>query len=183
MANPVLMCHLPELLLPQRLASITSVEMIWNIDVNNFDYSDPQYKILYNLIDKVQAALPRLKRLYISLPCDININIASEEDSTNDSGTPTASLPIDNLVREMSPHLEECIIALPHTIYRARFKRDREQDEGQAIEPFHEPNRYWHKLPQIEIKSEVPTRALQGYWITQGTDDDFYPFVCGGPHA
>jgi hypothetical protein len=71
MASTVMILHLPQLLLPQRLGSITSVEMLWHLrlfqDSEPHDPLDSGLAAFHSLLDALPSTFPHLRKLYVSL--------------------------------------------------------------------------------------------------------------------
>ncbi|OBT82590.1 hypothetical protein VE02_08992 [Pseudogymnoascus sp. 03VT05] len=188
MASSVMIRHLPQLLLPQRLSSITSVEMIWNIyPPRRYGTDQPtpldSYGLpaIYSLLDVLETAMPNLKRLSITLDCNLisSHGEASNNNNSQDEDETTIATRIDDMVRRMRPRLEECEIYIPYHYFEALKNREEAMGvvcdvEGRSDE------RIWRQLPGADdVRDEAVPVGLRGYWVCSGERDfRFYPFPC-----
>ncbi|RBR07602.1 hypothetical protein FVER53590_12741 [Fusarium verticillioides] len=177
MANEAMITHLPQLLLPQRLASITSLEISWKLksrDKNEFrnviDEAD-----LKNLCGTISTQFPQLRRLYLSLEPLLR-HLRSRWGS---DAWPTISVHLDNLAR-MMPSLAEHAVSLPDIPFDSIFYDARKTDFGSYSEICRSYNQIWRstdgemdviRLPYVDSYPKVPyhipfpTSKYKGYWI------------------
>ncbi len=176
MASSVMIRHLPQLLLPQRLSSITSVEMIWNMYPPRRYGSDQPTPLdsfglpaIYSLIDIVESALPHLKQLSITLDCDL-IHDHGETDNTQDEDEAVIATRIDDMVRRMRPRLEECEVYIPYHYFEAR--KNREEATGTVCDvEGRSDERIWRQLPGADMGDGALPLNLLGYWVCSGERD------------
>lgn len=182
MASSVMISHLPQLLLPQRLASITSVEMIWKKNPRTYTTDLPNsmetsgLPAIYTLMNVVESAMPNLRRLSITLDCDLTLEAYCDDSHlSQDENKPTISTPIDDMVRRMGAHLEECHIFIPYHIFEERAQRaDKSINLCDADRKSYEGRRFWRELPPGDVGNEAPAMNPQGYWVCRGI---IYPCV------
>ncbi|KFY13396.1 hypothetical protein V492_03298 [Pseudogymnoascus sp. VKM F-4246] len=171
MASSVMMRHLPQLLLPQRLASMTSVEMIWHAHPVWYG-SDLRSSLdvfglpaIRSLMDVLESSMPSLRHLSISLDYDIRLSCDEEDsDDQDDEHKPVISTPLDCMVRRMRrarPHLEVNIY-IPFDVYEKRNIRSGCIRRLWYQEKREEDNEIWR---------ELPGGGDGGYWIRYG---DFF---------
>lgn len=182
MASSVMIRHLPQLLLPQRLASITSVEMVWNRNPTRYGTDLPNSLEIFglpaisSLMEVLEVAMPHLRQLSIVLiDCDITLGVWDRDD-TQDDNKPTVSTPIDDMVRRLRPGLEECNICIPYDIFDER--------KGKAAEVSlawddrnSNHNRYWREIPCTDEEKKAIPVHLRGYWVCCGKYQG-YPPLC-----
>ncbi|KAF5253604.1 hypothetical protein FANTH_1532 [Fusarium anthophilum] len=169
MANEAMGKHLPQLLLPHRLAPITSLEISWNLksryESGIWDIDEADLK---HVCEIIPTQFPRLRRLYLSL-----------ERSWHNDAWPTISLHLDNLAR-MMPSLTEHAISLPDTPFDSIFYDAKETDFGSYSEICYSYNQIWRstdgemdviRLPYVDSYPNVPYHIPssiskdKGYWI------------------
>lgn len=182
MASSVMMRHLPQLLLPQRLASITSVEMVWNKYPSRSDVPNSLDSFglpaMYSLMDVLESTMPHLRQLSITLDCDITLE-HWKEDNTQGENKPTISTPIDDMVRRIRPRLEECDISIPYHIFEQRKNRAEETSMVWDVKRRSDDGRFWRELPCTDMGNEALAMNLRGYWVCCGERDyRLYPFPC-----
>lgn len=174
MASTTLVLNLPKLLLPQRLASITAVEMLWHVhplrDALPNDPPDSDLKTFYSLLDNLSSTFPGLRKLYVSLQGN---SACKQWTGTYDDLHRSETIimrPIDSMVKNMGPQLQECIVALPLPLYNPRrFKaRGDYVERGWRIPPNKE--RLWRQLPRTESGER---EHLEGFWVCLGQTDSF----------
>ena len=176
--NPIDEFH--RLLLPQRLALITTLELSWDI----FRPSAPSHPALdgwstyHSSARAIVPAFSSLRSLYFSvrIPCFMSIQATHDGYSTRaemiDSYERKVLGPIDEIVIKLGPKLRECQIAPQHSLYNA-FK-SKAEGAGACIEaggghgnlPW---ERFWHPIT-IESNQQYIDNSL-GYWIRKGYDD------------
>lgn len=175
MASTTLVLNLPKLILPERLASITAVEMLWHVHPLRGalldDPPDSDLSTFHSLLNSLPSTFPSLQKLYISLQG--NWRCKQWSTSYDDLLLRSESVimnPIDEMVREMGAQLMECIIALPLPLYNSRRLRARGEtlDLGWRIPPNLE--RLWRELPK---RKTGQLEHLGGYWVCLGQTQSF----------
>lgn len=174
MASTVMILHLPQLLLTQRLDSITSVEMLWHIgpfqDAGPYDPPDFGLAGFHNLLDVLPSTFPRLTNLYISLQRDMK-SAGVSLNKFRDVNESVIMTPVDDMVRRLGPCMQECDIAIPTSLYEPR----KYKATGTSIQPGRkirgEWERFWQELPETETGDGDRTAHLRGYWVRLGQTD------------
>ncbi|KAF4434589.1 NADH dehydrogenase, partial [Fusarium acutatum] len=181
MTNEAMIAHLPQLLLPQRLASITSLQISWNLK-SRYESG------FWNVIDEadlkhtcgiISTQFPQLRRLYLSLERSRHLGSCWGSDAW-----PTISLHLDNLAR-MMPSLTEHAISLPDIPFDSILYDAKETDFGSYSEICHSYNQIWRstdgemdviRLPHVDSYPRAPyhidtsTSKGKGYWILNGSN-------------
>lgn len=171
--NVVLTRYLPLLLLPQRLASVTSLELVWSLVLFR-SLPDPQTEQeigwpAYNALGLVLAsAFPRLRKLYVSIQTgSYNLNplhgdIAHSEQKLLG--------PIDEMVRKFSSQLQQCVISPNLSLYTALMCRA--ESMGACMEGGGQGCLRWHRFWRpVAVEQGAQSGNNQGYWVGQGEDD------------
>lgn len=172
MASSVMMRRLPQLLLPQRLSSITSLEMVWKNYPSSFRTDLPNsldsfgLPAFHSLTDVLTSSMPHLRQLSLTLDCDITLD-QWKVDPTQDENKPTISTPVDDLVRRIRPRLEECDISIPSRIYNERHTSACKTNEAWALNRKSPEERIWRELPRTDVGAEAAPTNL-GYWVCCG---------------
>ncbi|KAL9571783.1 hypothetical protein ACKAV7_004107 [Fusarium commune] len=187
MANEAMITHLPQLLLPQRLASITSLDISWNLksryESGFWSITDDEYSIdeedLKRIFQILSTQFPQLRRLYLSLEHSRQLGPCWGLDAW-----PAISLHLDNLARVM-PCLTEHTISLPDTPFDSILYDAKETDFGSYSEICHSYNQIWRstdgemdviRLPYVDSYPRAPyhistsTSKGKGYWIPNGSN-------------
>ena len=169
--------HLPQLLLTQRLSSITSVEMMWTIYPSRYGHDLPTpldvvgLPAIYSSMNVLESAMPHLTRLSITLDCDLTLE-HWVEDNSQDERKPTISTPIDDMVRRMRPGLKDCNITIAFHVFEKRRRRVGPMKDMWDLTRELEDSRYWRELPCTDIGNEAPAIDLGGYWVSCGKFDE-----------
>ena len=168
-----LITHLPRLLLPQHLASITSLELLWDIILIG-PYSpghiEPgsNWQIYSSLIATTSSAFPSLSRLYISL--QKGTYMAKATPKSIQSRERMLLEPIDCMVRGFQPGLRDCRIALPLSFHGDLMDRaditDATSDLGGPVAEVRA--QYWR---DCSPSTEQLSSERCGYWVCRGLDD------------
>ncbi|KAK7227960.1 hypothetical protein V2G26_000130 [Clonostachys chloroleuca] len=181
LSNPELILNLPRLLLPSRLAAITSLEMLWKIHpFREEDDHDPPYsgyETFLALAQKIPIHFKGLRNLYISLQGDLCMgNGSGDIDYTGDSKQKFDLVedrlitPVEAMIRNLSC-IETCVIALPSSCYGPEKCVAMESGslifERRSIDGQQEKRReeLWREL------GECSSPGFHGYWIQLGHRD------------
>ncbi|KAF5544801.1 hypothetical protein FPHYL_10937 [Fusarium phyllophilum] len=181
MANEALITHLPQLLVPHRLASITSLEISWNLKSrhesgiwNVIDEAD-----LKNLCGIISTQFTQLHRLYLSLEESRQLGACYAPDVW-----PAISPHLDNLARTL-PCLQEHAIALPDTPFDSILDGAAIRHVGDHTIMFHTYFQVWRSAdgemdvihpPYVDSYPGAPyhidssTSKGKGYWILNGSN-------------
>ena len=177
------------LLLPQRLALITALELSWNI----FRPSAPSHPAsedwsAYNSFARaIIPAFPSLRSLYISVQVTSYISVQATHDGYSTWAEMIESYerkllgPIDEIVIKLGPKLQDCQIAPQHSLYNAL--KGRAEGAGACIEAGGgygslRWERFWHPI-KMESNEQYIDKSL-GYWVRKGHDDTPLTMNCFG---
>ncbi|WKT43521.1 hypothetical protein QSH57_008357 [Fusarium oxysporum f. sp. vasinfectum] len=167
MANEAMITHLPQLLLPQRLASITSLEISWNLksryESGLWIITDDEYFIdeedLKRISQITSTQFPQLHRLYLSLEHSRQLG-----PCWGPKAWPAISLHLDNLARVMLS-LTEHAISLPDTPFDSILYDAKETGFVLYSEICHSYNQIWRstdgamdviRLPYVDSYPKAP---------------------------
>ena len=169
-----LIMYFPRLVLSQRLDSIKSLELHWNLllsDRNPRHYRRWQNEwAKYNdLISKVGGTFASMRTLYISVDTNTYLGPFSMRDTESEERQ--LLVPITKMVRGSAHKLVECQIAPSYSWYGRMLDRARHRDalveEGGGIGAFHW-SRFWQP-----VSTEVMEHGslCSGFWVRRGADD------------
>ncbi|PTB66884.1 hypothetical protein BBK36DRAFT_1198760 [Trichoderma citrinoviride] len=179
-ASKEMILSLSSILLPQRLASITSVELLWDFapfpsihpEVVKPPLSDMASFRLF--LDAVPATFPAARKLHISLQGRLyptrTVNGLTRWDSSVDR-TDEILRPVDDLVSRLGPHVTDFSLGIPSSLYQDQ--RDRALKNGDPVEQAHKGRHERHWRP-LEGDGERRT----GYWVWLGKKDFTIPYTC-----
>ena len=165
--------HLTLFLLPQRLASITALEFVW--DLGLFTVSSKARKddtkgwpAYSSLVATIASVFPSLVTLYISI--QTNSYMANAFSDNVEDYERKLLIPIDEMVRKIGLKLRDCQIAPPRSLHRALMYRAeslgaRTDSGGCGALRF---RRFWR--PVTVGQKKQPGKDL-GYWVRQGVED------------
>ncbi|KAF5544762.1 hypothetical protein FMEXI_6401 [Fusarium mexicanum] len=181
MFNEAMITHLPQLLAPHRLTSITSLEISWNLKSryesgiwNVIDGAD-----LKNLCRIISTQFPQLRRLYLSLEESRQLGACYAPNVW-----PAVSHHLDNLAR-MLPCLQEHAVALPNTPFDSVLDDAAIRHVGDRTIMFHTYFQVWRSAdgetdvihpPYVDSYPGAPyhidssTSEGKGYWILNGNN-------------
>ena len=166
----LLMRFLPLLLFPQRLSSITSLELVWEL-FRLRSLPDPHQKgwPAYNALAAIVAStFPRLRKLYLSIDIGSDMTNAFAENIESDERQLLG--PIDEMVRKLGPQLQDCDVALQcwiHTALMTRAESAGARAESRGIGGL-QYTRFWR--PVAVGQGEQSGNDL-GYWVRPGVED------------
>ena len=157
------------LIIPQRLAVITSLQLVWDLfnrcaNVGRKDRVWPQYN---DLMSTVSKAFPSLTNLFIS----VQVTTYIENPATPNAGLYECQLlePVDRLVRRHWPRLQMCQIAPNASLYTVM--RCRAEGSGARIERSAIGALRWQRFWRPVITDRDQTSNNAGYWIREGRPD------------
>jgi len=171
-----LQLNLSQLLLPQRLSRVTSLEMLWNLTSPSKHwrsgnllyglYTDPSMENspLHQLCRMIPLAFPNIRYLYISLECFIGPQNPNQFPDTILATEEIVLGPIEDMIRTLGPG-RECSIAIQGGAWTVLLKKYRYMYES-ALRVEMENcirGRFWKALD--------PSLDGLGYWICSGWDD------------
>lgn len=152
MARNPMMLHLPQLLLPQRLASISSVEMRWFL----YPYQSGSGFEEFHLLAASLLNFTNLKSLHVSI--EGKLRSTELGFPSNEMVNDVFLKPMETSIRRM-PTLQRCQIELPLSLYDVKRFKIREEYVTQGY--FFRKERIWRNLP----KSAEEDVHLSGYWV------------------
>ncbi|KAF5591876.1 hypothetical protein FPANT_5548 [Fusarium pseudoanthophilum] len=183
--------RLPQLLLPQRLATVTSLEVTWPFKTNytaDQDYDDLDQDHFRSVLDLLlPSQFPALRRLYIEFhdgqECFLGIHGLEVYKEI-------ILRELDSFAQRMT-HLTECAFALPDYFFRSlHYKAKEEPVEGTDGIRFYYSRRSYQQvwrdfngnmavvvLPYVDSYPKPPYQVLQegeqaaGYWILEASDE------------
>ena len=162
LASIVLIQHLPLLILPQRLASIKSLEMVWDLHPS---VDSSTYQAMTNV---VTSAFPSLRKLYISI--EPGIGKPAGFDDYIDWREQELLAPMDEMVRKkIGPTLQDCQIALPCKLYQALH--DRARSAGARVERAAPGSLYWEQFWRSVSMEQGGQSPNEGYWVRRGLEE------------
>ncbi|KAF4955920.1 hypothetical protein FSARC_11735 [Fusarium sarcochroum] len=155
--------HLPRLLLPQRLAVMTSLEIKWPLK------EEDHLKTLLDLLSPPH--FPSLKKLYVSLEYTGNDEPSQPLDSITGH--------LDQFVKNR-PGLNECSFALPVELYEEIAAKCLQKESSWKRITYSEVWRSLNgslntiRLPYVDSYPSPPfhlgPKPGMGYWLLEGTD-------------
>ncbi|KYK56088.1 hypothetical protein DCS_08054 [Drechmeria coniospora] len=163
-ASQELLLRLDKFLLPQRRWSMASVELIWEFAEPRLQDTILDHANYTYFLRTVPTVLPRVRSFYLSVqwpkyfPEHVGIPDPGEEEFQTDETL--IMEPLDHLVRRLGPHVRECAVAIPSTLYGPR--RRRAVAAGGVVEYacYEGIERLWRPL------RGSPHR--DGYWLRHG---------------
>jgi hypothetical protein len=186
MASLVMINHLPELLLPQRLAQIRSVEMRWNVypfrHAMPHDPPNSGLPAFLNLIEALPSTFPHIRKLFISIDdgAEPGMKLRPTISEAQNLNEPAIMQPVDDLVRRLGPDLQMFDFALPASLYRRIKMVATGKDLMRGWKSSGKRDRIWRELPEIEMGRHAT--HLPGYWVNSGQIDmlPLSPIPCFG---
>ncbi|KAI9150585.1 DNA-directed RNA polymerase II subunit RPB1 [Paramyrothecium foliicola] len=193
-----LIMHLPQLILPHRLASMTSVELVWPIKRFRLEGHRTMGMLdeahLQDFLEVISTQLTGLRRLYVSLECPSKYQSWLRNDH---SWSAIRSLPeereeivliekhLDSFVKRMSA-LRECAFAFPEWLFELIYSDAAGQlnPDGTRARALQSYRQVWRgsdgklsivRLPFVDsypgppYQLKQPATPLDGYWILEGT--------------
>ncbi|KAF7511751.1 hypothetical protein GJ744_003482 [Endocarpon pusillum] len=178
LSSIVLTRHLPLLILPQRLVSITSLELLWDLVLfrplpDHQADQETGWPAYQALVLVVASAFPNLRKLHISIQTGSYVAkpfaeyIESHERKLLD--------PIDEMVRKIGPQLQDCQIALPYSLHTALLPRA--ESVGARVESGGRGALSWRQFwRSVTAEQDEQSQSDLGYWVRRGVDD--MPLTC-----
>ncbi|KAH6886815.1 hypothetical protein B0T10DRAFT_607683 [Thelonectria olida] len=180
MAGEAMLCHLPQLLLPQRLARITPLEITWPLKTRDVGESFwlVEEDHLKSILQTLSTDFPGLRRLHLSLE-DSHLFIFHKMPEC----VPPILRTLDQFAQWMVT-LSECAIALPDELFNNTFEEASmviDETSGRSIESYHQVWRSLDgemnviRLPFVDSYPAPPydlsesSAQYPGYWIVHGS--------------
>lgn len=171
MASNLMIICLPQLLLPQRLAGITSIEILWHLRPSTDSrHSDPPGTHLINffrLLNVLPMTFPRLRELYLSLQSTMK----SPKRQVIDTNEATIMSPVDEMVRRFHPRLKIFTFAVPSSLFKPIAKMAAGNEPRLINDNPRHMDRLWRELPRTDTEDRNRTSPLRGYWVALGQRD------------
>ncbi|UKZ79780.1 hypothetical protein TrVFT333_007542 [Trichoderma virens FT-333] len=187
-ASKEMILSLTSILLPQRLSSITSVELLW--DFAPFPSIHPEVvkpplsdmASFHAFLNAIPSTFPAIRRLHISLQGRIyptkTVNGSTSWDNNIDRVDEILH-PVDDFVLKLKPDVRrDFSLGIPSSLYRSQ--RDRALKNNDPVEQDYrgQPERHWRPLKGAG--------ESVGYWVWLGNKDLTMPIICtmgeGGYH-
>ncbi|KAF4982780.1 hypothetical protein FZEAL_1681 [Fusarium zealandicum] len=178
MTGETLICHLPDLLLPQRLVALPSLEISWTLDEP--DIEDPVFVCaearLENMLQILSSNFPRLRHLYVSLQYS-NCYSSHRWTWVRDH--------LDQFARR-TLSLSECAFSLPTIDFQKALESANIITEGGSSQDISSYQQIWRsldggisavQLPYLDSYPNPPYHLGQagtenkGYWILHGENE------------
>ncbi|KAI8962026.1 hypothetical protein F5Y11DRAFT_357239 [Daldinia sp. FL1419] len=172
-SNGDMLHALPGLIRTEHRDMITSVELMWQLDLSINTSSG--WDNLTALVRAVPNAFSGLRKLYVCLGGAWKPPAINPDDCVGELEASVLEL-MDEMVRKLGPQLQECNIAVPVSIFW--LQRDYGIRQGNKFEPGpgQVSDRVWRPLePLQEPRNEEGFES--GYWIREGPDDIPFPFA------
>lgn len=184
MASREMLLNIDRLLLPQRLSSIRSVELVWDFSPFPWDareikpYGD--LKSWNRFLEALPAKFTNVRQFYLAVQGQVVPGLRNGHGSMSHMPSePKHRLteqkimaPLDVLVRKLGPQIEDCRIAIASGLYDVRRKHALKY--GGKVEQVHlgdEVERHWRSLDE-----NSPNRA--GYWVYLGARMRVRQYIC-----
>ncbi|KAH6869261.1 hypothetical protein B0T10DRAFT_501726 [Thelonectria olida] len=186
MTGVEMLTHLPELLLPQRLAYIASLEISWPLHIRFIDKSffivdEAHLKVI---LQHLATEFPRLRHLYLSLEESDSLKLLTERECVE-----VIERMFNQSTQWMST-LSECAIALPRKIFDSIFDNlaiVRDGTTARYVQSYHQIWRGMQggmsliRLPFVNSYPRPPYHLAQssaqrtGYWLLHGSNEPEKP--------
>ncbi|VUC36815.1 unnamed protein product [Clonostachys rosea] len=182
-ASKLMLLNLDKLLLPQRLSTIKSLELVWTFDPYLGDcepVKEPcrDSSSFDKMLEAIPVFFPALQHLHFAIQGEI---YPGERTTTGGWGfmkdhvkamkvfEKDILLPFDAMGRRLGLNARELTLACSSFLYgRARETAiENKQENIQQIHLGDEKERYWRPLPG----GRAPGNSLDGYWVQLGQRD------------
>ncbi|KAL7946160.1 hypothetical protein V8C42DRAFT_322638 [Trichoderma barbatum] len=179
-ASKEMILSLTSILLPQRLASITSVELLW--DFAPFPSIHPEVvkpplsdmASFYAFLNAISSTFPAVRKLHISLQGRIYPTKTIDGHTSWDSNIDRVDEilhPVDDLVLKLKPDVRrDFSLGIPSTLYMSQ--RDRALKNNDPVEQAHRDQHERHWRPLKGSGNDT------GYWVWLGQKDLTMPYIC-----
>lgn len=174
-----MLLNLRSILLPQRLASITSAELLW--DFAPFPSIHPEVvkpplsdmKSFHAFLDAIPSTFPALRKLHISLQGRLYPTKTTDGTTRWDNNIDRVDellCPVDDFVAKLDPRVRDFSLGIPSSLYM--HQRDRALKDNGQVEQAHrgQYERLWRSLKGSDERA--------GYWVWLGQKDFTMPIVC-----
>lgn len=170
MAGDVLPRLLPNVLLPKRLANITSARVRWTSHPFGYESeTSPFYKRLdlSNFLKDLPRIFPHLKRLYLSLEGKMKPIPYVEHDPLLEAVESVILAPVDDMVRSLGPQMEKCHLAIAAYLFVTMKYKPTNSPRNLSSQERYDRFRPWRELPP----SGSTAAHAKGYEIRIGQLD------------
>lgn len=170
MAGDVLPRLLSNVLLPKRLASITSARIRWTSHPFGYESeTSPFYKRLdlSNFLKDLPRIFPHLKKLRLSLEGKMKPIPYVGHDPLLELIESVIFTPVDDMVRSLGPQMEKCHLAIAGYLFVAMSHKPTNPTRNLSSQERHGWLRPWRELPA----SGSTATHVRGYGIRIGQLD------------
>ena len=170
-ARTYLFLGLPRLFMPERLAAIRDIELLWDFEFSSFGGSHLELNTINGFLGALSRTLPSLRRLYLSFQDGMSYKFqwAKLEVDTQFRMIDEMLQLIDRAVMKL-PHLVECRIALSTTTYTPwKFVKNGDQLGPEDMKA--SMGAVWRDLPGQGEHRGDGENSLEGYWVCHGNSD------------
>ncbi|KAF7559867.1 hypothetical protein G7046_g4279 [Stylonectria norvegica] len=179
MAHRKTIMDVRRLFLPERLALIRSVELIWGFDPffpphgpNDAGLTLHTLPDFHRFLNAVPSMFPNLRSLYISMwgrmiPPDVDASV----DLIDLASAPILKA-VDSMVHQLAPGVRDVTIAIPSSWYEPH--RDRAYMRHNHVERvnYGQQERVWRPLREAEHRRSLnESEHRTGYWLCLGQID------------
>lgn len=193
MSGQTLILNLPQLLPPQRLSAITSLEIVCPLQLHGAEVGAiPEVGLLKDYLSVLASNLPSLTRLYLALK--------AKGSNARPVDMQSVFEVLDAFVRKTS--LKEFTVSHSHTVFTPLYNAVRNElaaqhrqeyktipeiwrnADGSFILPIWGPNTEpfykqvetsWPKPPRVGYRTVGADVVSDGYWLVEGEVDDYTP--------
>ncbi|VUC24320.1 unnamed protein product [Clonostachys rosea] len=184
-ASKQMLLHLDKLLLPQRLSTIRSVELVWHFKPypsNSSSLAGPldDLRTFYTFLETIPRIFPNLTTFYLALWGDLTPTrehngrqVWMDEAQSIEITNRDIMSPIDRMVSKLGPKLKQCTIALGSLEYQIRRRQAVEAGDVKVeqIHLQHLQERHWRPLKNN-------SGGLEGYWVQLGHRELSRVYMC-----
>lgn len=184
-----MICHLPRLLLPQRLSSITSLEITWSLKTNpvetDLDSADLDEAHLETFLQLLSSHFSQLGRLCVSLEesdmCDFH-------PMTEEKHVKVIEKHLDEFSQRMAG-LRECVFSLPEFLFEYAYsdatsipEKHGDYEMWISVDSYRQVWRtvnggstavrlpYLDSYPRPPFHLDCDSTQVHGYWMLEGSN-------------
>uniref|UniRef100_A0A0B7KK20 DUF7730 domain-containing protein n=1 Tax=Bionectria ochroleuca TaxID=29856 RepID=A0A0B7KK20_BIOOC len=182
-ASKLMLLNLDKLLLPQRLSSIKSLELIWTFDPYLGDCEPTQepcrdFRSFEKLLEALPVFFPRVQRLHVAIQGEIfpgerkargGWGFMKDISKAIEIVEKDILTPFDEMVHRLGPGAREVTLACSAYLY-ARAREVALENNVAIVEQIHlgaEKERHWRAF----LGGKGRNNHLGGYWVQLGQRD------------
>ena len=161
--------QLSQVLLPQKVATITALEFRWNLDMQkpSSGQDTEGWSAFDALIGTVATNFAKLKTLYISIQTNSYNYIADHMSADVEASEENLFGPVDQMVKQRGSTLQCCRIATPHSFHLGLLIQAKRA--GARLDK--QPNDFWRFWRPVTKQQHAPPGNNHGYWLESGVID------------